>query len=204
LEQGPPWVWTNLCAQRFLPAKPVTLNFIPSPDSAALWPKALTQVDPGARVFKANKLTRLFAGLTFEVTCTRQRDLLDQRSIMSIVRFAGPARHAVARQVHRRVRQPSERRAGGNHDLDTATARPAVEGEKPEGAPAPLPGAPCLAQALPETALVQLAQHAQFCGLSSHFQSQCFDWQDDLFLWLALRWRKTFQEEHFRSARLAF
>jgi hypothetical protein len=50
--------------------------------------------------------------LTFEVTCTRQRAALDQRGIMSIARIAGPVWTAVARQVHRRVRHPSERRAG--------------------------------------------------------------------------------------------
>jgi hypothetical protein len=64
---------------------------------------ALTWVLAEARVLRGFEFV-LFGCLTFEVTCTRQRDLLDQRSIMSIARFAGPARHAVARQVHRMVR----------------------------------------------------------------------------------------------------
>jgi hypothetical protein len=46
------------------------------------------------------------ASLTFEVTCTRQRDALARRSRMSIARFAAPVWHAVARQVHRMVRLP--------------------------------------------------------------------------------------------------
>jgi hypothetical protein len=44
--------------------------------------------------------------LTFEVTCTRQRDALARQGIMSIARHAGQVWHAVARQVHRRVRFP--------------------------------------------------------------------------------------------------
>jgi hypothetical protein len=66
----------------------------------------------------------LFGCLTFEVTCVRQRDALDQRSIMSIARFAGPAWRAVARQVHRRVRQTCEVSKCGNHGSDAATASP--------------------------------------------------------------------------------
>jgi hypothetical protein len=42
--------------------------------------------------------------LTFEVTCTRQRDALARQGIMSIARHAGQVWHAVARQVHRMVR----------------------------------------------------------------------------------------------------
>jgi hypothetical protein len=61
----------------------------------------------------------------------RQRDPMDQRSIMSIARFAGPAGHAVARQVHRRVRHPCEAEQCGDHVLDAAIARAAVEEGKP-------------------------------------------------------------------------
>jgi hypothetical protein len=46
----------------------------------------------------------VFGSLTFEVTCTRQRDALARQGIMSIARHAGQVWHAVARQVHRRVR----------------------------------------------------------------------------------------------------
>jgi hypothetical protein len=47
--------------------------------------------------------------LTFKVTCERQRDALARQGIMSIARHAGQVWHAVARQVHRRVRQHLER-----------------------------------------------------------------------------------------------
>jgi hypothetical protein len=53
----------------------------------------------------------VFGCLTFEVTCTRQRDTLARQGIMSIARTAGQVWHAVARQVHRRVRpHPLEQR----------------------------------------------------------------------------------------------
>jgi hypothetical protein len=52
----------------------------------------------------------------------RQRDALDQRSIMSIARFAGPAWRAVARQVHRRVRLPRDEKKCSDHILDADTA----------------------------------------------------------------------------------
>jgi hypothetical protein len=94
-------------ARAALLAKPETLNFIPNADSVALWLRELTQVGAGARVFKANMLMKLFAGLTFEVTCTRQRDTLARQGIMSIARTAGQVWHAVARQVHRMVRPHS-------------------------------------------------------------------------------------------------
>jgi hypothetical protein len=64
----------------------------------------LTRVHSGARVLAVASYMLFLGSLTFEVTCVRQRDALDQRSIMSIARFAGPVWHAVARQVHRVVR----------------------------------------------------------------------------------------------------
>jgi hypothetical protein len=83
----------------------------------------------GARVFGFE--FSLFGCLTFEVTCTRQRDPMDQRSIMSIARFAGPAGRAVARQVHRRVRQTCEVNKCGNHVLNIAIARRPLGGGQP-------------------------------------------------------------------------
>jgi hypothetical protein len=50
---------------------------------------------------------------------------------MSIARHAGQAWRAVARQVHRRVRHPCEAEQCGDHVLDAAIARVAVEEGKP-------------------------------------------------------------------------
>jgi hypothetical protein len=61
-------------------------------------------------------------GLTFEVTCERQRDALARQGIMSIARNAGQVWHAVARQVHRRVRLTFGAEECGDHVLDAATA----------------------------------------------------------------------------------
>jgi hypothetical protein len=64
---------------------------------------ALTRVLAEARVLLGFGFV-LFGCLTFEVTCTRQRDALARQGIMSIARIAGPVWTAVARQVHRMVR----------------------------------------------------------------------------------------------------
>jgi hypothetical protein len=72
---------------------------------------ALTWVLSEARVL-AWLCVFLFGCLTFEVTCTRQRDALARQGIMSIARHAGQVWHAVARQVHRMVRHRLLR-AGG-------------------------------------------------------------------------------------------
>jgi hypothetical protein len=72
-------------------------------------------------------------GLTFEVTCTRQRAALARQGIMSIARHAGQVWTAVARQVHRRVRQPCEVNKCGDHVLDAATAGSARVRGEPRG-----------------------------------------------------------------------
>jgi hypothetical protein len=64
---------------------------------------ALTWVLAEARVL-LGFVFDVFGCLTFEVTCVRQRDALARQGIMSIARTAGQVWHAVARQVHRRVR----------------------------------------------------------------------------------------------------
>jgi hypothetical protein len=65
---------------------------------------SLKRAASGVRAFKVSSQHSHLCSLTFEVTCVRQRDALARQGNMSIARTAGQVWHAVARQVHRRVR----------------------------------------------------------------------------------------------------
>jgi hypothetical protein len=73
-----------------------------------VWPvagaNALTWMLARSACLNSGFVFDVFGCLTFEVTCTRQRDALARQGIMSIARHAGQVWHAVARQVHRMVR----------------------------------------------------------------------------------------------------
>jgi hypothetical protein len=100
--------------------------------------------------------------LTFEVTCTRQRDALARQGIMSIARTAGQVWHAVARQVHRRVRLhwarhenvPSPSMRGGWAHAHTC----AVAGDyQQQGSKPPQQAAPATQQAAANVPVDQLS-----------------------------------------------
>jgi hypothetical protein len=102
---------TNICGSNWAPS-----NFWPRSGPFPFLPTctllALCKMSSGTTLPKRVSFLSLnfldLGCLTFEVTCARQRDALARQGIMSIARTAGQVWHAVARQVHRRVRLHSQ------------------------------------------------------------------------------------------------